>query len=134
MRKLLGWGLGVPAVAMLGFGAAMLFSGCASFGQRPDGERLARIRQSPEWRDEQFNNAQPVSQNFYDAIKRSLASVPDTEPSAPVPVHAGDLAQYAKPPQGSRRHPRDDKWGIFTIAFAGGLRRVETFARVVSGV
>jgi L-ascorbate metabolism protein UlaG (beta-lactamase superfamily) len=103
MRKLVGWGLGVPAALALGFGAAMLFSGCASFGKQPEGERLARIQQSPEWHDEHFNNAQPVTQNFYAAIKRSLESVPDTEPSAPVPVHAGDTKQYAQPPASGLR-------------------------------
>ena len=103
MRKLLTWKLGAPAVIVLALGAALLFSGCASFGKQPDGERLARIQQSPEWRDEHFNNAQPVISNFYAAIKRSLESVPDTEPSTPVPVHAADTAQYAKPPASGLR-------------------------------
>lgn len=103
MRKRIAWGLGVPATLALGFGAAMLFSGCASFGKHAEGERLARMRQSPEWHDERFNNSQPVSQDFYAAIKRSLASVPDTEPSGPVPVHAGDAEQYAQPPASGLR-------------------------------
>jgi L-ascorbate metabolism protein UlaG (beta-lactamase superfamily) len=93
----------VPATLVLGFGAAMLFSGCASFGKHADGERLSRMQQSPEWHDDRFNNSGRVSQDFYAAIKRSLESVPNTEPALPVPVHAGDVAQYASPPASGLR-------------------------------
>ena len=103
MRKGLAWGLGVPALLIVMFGAALLVTGCSAFGEHADGERLARMRQSPEWRDDHFNNPQPVLQNFYGAIKRSLESVPDTEPAVPVPVHAGDAAQYAHAPASGLR-------------------------------
>jgi L-ascorbate metabolism protein UlaG (beta-lactamase superfamily) len=103
MRKMVAWGLGVPVSLALVFGAAMLVSGCASFGKHADGERLAHMRLSPEWHDDRFNNSSRVSQDFYAAIKRSLESVPDTEPSEPVPVHAGDTGQYAQPPASGLR-------------------------------
>jgi L-ascorbate metabolism protein UlaG (beta-lactamase superfamily) len=98
MRKRLAWGLGLPIAGLLMLGAAVLVSGCGAFGQHAEGERLARMRQSPEWRDDHFNNTQTVLKDFSGAMLRALASVPDTEPSAPVPVHAGDAAQYAAAP------------------------------------
>jgi L-ascorbate metabolism protein UlaG (beta-lactamase superfamily) len=98
MRKRLAWGLGLPIAGLLMLGAAVLVSGCGAFGRHADGERLARMRQSPEWRDDHFNNTQTVLKDFSGAMLRALASVPDTEPSVPVPVHAGDAAQYATAP------------------------------------
>jgi L-ascorbate metabolism protein UlaG (beta-lactamase superfamily) len=103
MRRPLAWGLGLPALLIVIFGAALLSTGCSSFGEHADGERLARMRQSPEWRDDHFNNPQPLQQNMVRAIMRSFESVPDTEPVAPVPVHAGDAAQYAQAPASGLR-------------------------------
>ena len=65
---------------------ALMLAGCESLGEHASGERLARMQRSPEWRQDQFRNPQPMWSDMRDALMRALSGGPDVEPSAPVPV------------------------------------------------
>jgi L-ascorbate metabolism protein UlaG (beta-lactamase superfamily) len=89
-------------VVMLG---AVFISGCAAFGAKPQGERLARAQQSPQWHDGRFKDAQAI---WIDTSRALLhfafgKSGPAATPDAPVPVvHTGAAAFAVAPPSGLR--------------------------------
>ena len=100
-RRIAGIAAGIVALAAAGLVAAL--AGCQSFGEHASGERLARMEHSPEWRDDQFRNPQPMWNNLAGALRHGLASVPDNEPSAPVPVAHTDPAVLASAPASGLR-------------------------------
>jgi L-ascorbate metabolism protein UlaG (beta-lactamase superfamily) len=92
-RRVAGVLLGLVAAAAAGISATL--SGCQSFGAHAGGERLARMERSPEWRDGEFRNPQPMWNDMHLALAHGLSGVPDNEPSAPVPVARTDPAVLA---------------------------------------
>ncbi|MCL2892628.1 MBL fold metallo-hydrolase [Brenneria tiliae] len=74
-------------------------------GGRPNGERLARMRQSPQWRDGRFVNPQPQWADFRSAWKRLLfgKTNPHGKPDAPVPTVRTDVAMLATAPASGLR-------------------------------
>lgn len=46
-------------IAAIGIGAVIIFN-LPSFGKTPSGERLARIQQSPNYREGKFQNLEPT--------------------------------------------------------------------------
>ncbi|MFF8474109.1 MBL fold metallo-hydrolase [Streptomyces sp. NPDC015414] len=76
-----------------------------AFGAQPRGERLARIRRSPHFRDGVFQNPGGTARTRPSGSTLDLAKVfldkdtrPLRSPSGTVPVHATTLADLAKPP------------------------------------
>ncbi|MEV7284695.1 MBL fold metallo-hydrolase [Streptomyces sp. NPDC093252] len=80
-----------------------------AFGADPSGERLARIRRSPHFRDGVFQNPGGVARTspssllgfakqYFDGDARRRRS-----PSAPIPVHPTTLADLARPPASGLR-------------------------------
>ncbi|MGJ5892548.1 MBL fold metallo-hydrolase [Streptomyces niveiscabiei] len=77
----------------------------AAFGVDPSGERMARIRRSPHFKDGVFVNpggsarvrptgsTADIARSFFDKDTR-----PHRAPSGTIPVHATTLADLAKPP------------------------------------
>jgi L-ascorbate metabolism protein UlaG (beta-lactamase superfamily) len=100
-RRIAGAVAGIAVVAAAGITLAM--AGCQSFGEHAEGERLARMQRSPEWHDDQFRNPQPMWNDTPGALRHALASVPDNEPSAPVPVARTDPAVLAAAPASGLR-------------------------------
>ncbi|MEP6505071.1 MAG: MBL fold metallo-hydrolase [Betaproteobacteria bacterium] len=92
---------GVVAVLTIAIGATL--AGCQSFGAKADGERLARMQQSPEWRGDEFVNPQPMWNDMRDALLHALDGGPDVEPAAPVPVVPTDPALLAQAPASGLR-------------------------------
>ena len=90
-------------VAALAAGVALTLAGCQSFGEHASGERLERMRQSPEWHGDEFRNPQAMWNNTHDALLKALSGVPDNEPSAPVPVAQTDPAVLASAPASGLR-------------------------------
>ncbi|MGW5370709.1 MBL fold metallo-hydrolase [Streptomyces sp. NPDC004009] len=75
------------------------------FGAQPSGERLARIRRSPHFRDGVFQNPGGTARTRPSGSPLELAKVfldkdtrPLRSPAGTVPVHATTLADLAKPP------------------------------------
>lgn len=77
----------------------------AAFGADPSGERLARIRRSPHFKDGVFQNPGGTASTRPSVSSLELAKVyfdkderPRRAPTGTVPVHATTLADIAKPP------------------------------------
>lgn len=76
-----------------------------AFGAEPSGERLARIRRSPHFKDGVFQNPGGVARTRPSGSMLDVAKVffdketrPLRAPRGTVPVHATTLADLAKPP------------------------------------
>ncbi len=102
-RKLLAIVLFVP-VATVSYGVYQLLINPA-LGGKPADERLARMQQSPQWRDGQFVNPQPQWSDLRSAWLRFLfgKANPHGEPEAPIPVVHNDAGMLATPPASGLR-------------------------------
>jgi L-ascorbate metabolism protein UlaG (beta-lactamase superfamily) len=78
--------------------AAVLGNGCAAFGKRPDGARLARLQRSPQWKDGRFENPQPLRNDLWGAVTSFGEGSAHRTPERPVPVVATDPALLARAP------------------------------------
>jgi L-ascorbate metabolism protein UlaG (beta-lactamase superfamily) len=90
-------------LAALAAAIAGTLAGCQSFGEHASGDRLARMRQSPEWHGDAFANPQAMWNDLWNSLRHGLAGVPDNEPSAPVPVVRTDPAVLAVAPASGLR-------------------------------
>jgi L-ascorbate metabolism protein UlaG (beta-lactamase superfamily) len=77
----------------------------AAFGADPSGERLARIRRSPHFKDGVFQNPGGVARTRPSGSPTEFAKIffdrderPRRAPSGNIPVHATTLADIARPP------------------------------------
>jgi L-ascorbate metabolism protein UlaG (beta-lactamase superfamily) len=95
--------IALGVMAALAAGIVATLSGCQSFGEHAGGERLARMEKSPEWHDDEFRNPQAMWNNMWIAMRHSLSSAQDNEPSAPVPVARTDPAVLAVAPASGLR-------------------------------
>ena len=93
----------LAVAAALAAAIALALAGCQSFGEHASGERLARMRQSPEWQGDRFQNPQPMWSDMRDALLRAFTGGPDVEPGAPVPVARTDPAALAVAPASGLR-------------------------------
>ena len=84
MRPWLLWA-SVSAIALSALAAAWL-RGCTSLGAQPSGERLSRMRDSPQWSEGRFANEQPMWVNTRSALLRLFDSAPAEVPDTPVSV------------------------------------------------
>ncbi|MCM2580405.1 MBL fold metallo-hydrolase [Streptomyces meridianus] len=81
----------------------------ASFGADPSGDRLERIRRSPNYADGQFRNTVPTRTMLPGAARGMLkASLRGTDralrtPSGPVPVHRPTTQDWGRPPASGLR-------------------------------
>ena len=94
MKFLLGF-FGILAIIAAGIYG---FLQTEKFGALPSGERLARIEQSPNYRDGIFQNLQPTIQwtseeSRFSGILNLFKSNPQTRPKMPIPVEKTDLFQ-----------------------------------------
>lgn len=94
--------LGYVAILLIVFLAFVAISAWPNVGTLPKGEFLARDEQSPEWRDQQFQNPQPMFSNLRGGIWQIFASRPGEEPDAPVPT-VDSSTTYKTPPASGLR-------------------------------
>jgi len=76
MRRRRVAGLLLGGAAAVAAGVALTFAGCPSFGERASGERLARMQKSPQWRDDRFENPQPMWNDMSRALVHGFSGVP----------------------------------------------------------
>jgi len=83
-------------IAVISIGAAIILN-LPSFGKTPSGERLARIQQSPNYREGKFQNLEPTPElTSNDNILKTayhyfFPNVQDLNPSTPIPAVQTDL-------------------------------------------
>ena len=95
--------LRISAAALVLTLASLVFNGWSAFGQRATGERATRIAASPEWQASQFENPQPLKNDFLGALRAMGSGSKFVSPAQPIPAVT---------------HSRED----FRIAPASGLR------------
>jgi len=72
-------------MALSALAAAMLHV-WPTLGAEPSGERLSRMRDSPQWSEGRFANEQPLWTNTRNGLLRLFEATPGALPDAPVPV------------------------------------------------
>jgi L-ascorbate metabolism protein UlaG (beta-lactamase superfamily) len=83
-RRRAGWT--IAGLLFTGVVTVALLSGWSSLGASAEGVRLARLQQSPQWRDGTFVNPQGTWGDTRRALSRMFERVPGDVPDAPVPV------------------------------------------------
>jgi hypothetical protein len=103
MRPML-WA-GLALALLIALVCAAVNSGCAAFGAKPQGERLARAQQSPQWHDSQFKDPQTIWIDTGRALLHFIfgKSEPSVTPDAPVPIVHTSAAALAVAPQSGLR-------------------------------
>jgi L-ascorbate metabolism protein UlaG (beta-lactamase superfamily) len=99
LRRFLGWVAVLVALAA----AAGIASGWRAYGKRPDGARLARMQQSPQWKDGRFENAEPMHNHLLRAAIAVVNASRFNGPNAPVPVQHVDPKRFAALPASGLR-------------------------------
>jgi L-ascorbate metabolism protein UlaG (beta-lactamase superfamily) len=75
-----------------------------ALGRGASGERRARMERSPQWRDGQFVNPQPLVNDFWGSITGMSDPSPDVSPvQQPPPVVPVDRRQWETPPASGLR-------------------------------
>ena len=91
---------GMVLLAVLTFA---IVDGCTEFGARTRGARRARMKRSPQWRDGQFRNPQPLENSFSQVIPDALHASDDAKPRTPVSTAIPDATRlHIPPPSGLR--------------------------------
>lgn len=80
------------------FVAVVLVDGWTAFGRRAEGARLERMRRSPQWKEGQFENPQPIINDFGGMFEGLLEVSPVASPSRAPAVHVIDPAALRVPP------------------------------------
>jgi len=94
-----------PRRVALGLGALLalavvgaLVDGWRAFGRRASGAQLARMEKSPQWREGQFVNPQPMVNDVWGSVTGAFNASADGSPSLPVPTVRGGPERFATPP------------------------------------
>jgi L-ascorbate metabolism protein UlaG (beta-lactamase superfamily) len=77
--------------------------GCTSFGSRAEGPRLARMERSPQWREGQFHNPQPLRNHGWKMIKGLANASSYGSPQQPMPTVAVDRKRLETAPASGLR-------------------------------
>jgi L-ascorbate metabolism protein UlaG (beta-lactamase superfamily) len=77
--------------------SAFFIMGYTSFGKVPSGERLNRMKQSPQWHGDKFENPQPIWSDMKSAVMQSFRASPDATPKQPIPVIINVKAELQQP-------------------------------------
>lgn len=99
--------VGAALIALVGLvllsGAVVVTANWAAFGKRADGERLVRMKRSPQWDEDGFENPQPLFDDF--SIARVASAMLDgsdhaapEHPEQDIPVVRGDGSAFDTPP------------------------------------
>jgi L-ascorbate metabolism protein UlaG (beta-lactamase superfamily) len=97
-RRLVGWTLRLTGAGLLIAVSLTLGFGWTAFGKHAEGSRRARMAASPQWRDKQFVNPQPIVNNAGNTLRGMWHGSPYASPTAPLPVVRGDAARFETPP------------------------------------
>lgn len=85
-------------LALVAFIAVALVLGWRAFGRGAHGDRRARMERSPEWRDGNFVNPQPLDNSFWGAVKGAINTSPHVSPAQSPPVVTIEPKRFDTPP------------------------------------
>jgi L-ascorbate metabolism protein UlaG (beta-lactamase superfamily) len=84
-RRLLGTALTLLAVLLIVCLVALL-QAWEALGTAPEGDRLARMKRSPQWQDGAFDNPEPLWNDYWGMMTELTSVSPHVEPDDPIPV------------------------------------------------
>lgn len=94
--------IGAACVTLILVLLAMLLIDFDSFGGTATGDRLARMKTSPQYHDGRFANPDPARKlfdgNFWGSLKEWLFDKSERRPQSPLPSVIIDPASFAEPP------------------------------------
>lgn len=86
-------------LSLIGVAALVaLVLGWRAFGHRPEGQRKQRAERSPQWRDGQFVNPQPIINDWTGVVSGLLHTSPHTTPLSEPPTVTIDPQRFATLP------------------------------------
>ncbi|WP_224246966.1 MBL fold metallo-hydrolase [Hyalangium gracile] len=74
-----------------------------ALGRGAEGERRARMKGSPQWKDGHFENPQPLMNDLWGSLVALKDASPDVSPREPMPTVAGDAQRFGTPPSSGLR-------------------------------
>lgn len=91
------------AAALVVFVLVALVQGWQAFGKAAEGERLARMKASPQWKGDVFENPQPLWNDLWGMVAELADTSDHLTPEEPLPVEQVDPARFEQaPPSGLR--------------------------------
>jgi L-ascorbate metabolism protein UlaG (beta-lactamase superfamily) len=96
-------GLQAVGAALAALVLVALIDGCAAFGRRAGGARLARMRSSPEWKQDHFENPQPLWNDVGGMLSGALGKSAQGRPAGPLPAIPADRRRFAAAPASGLR-------------------------------
>ena len=102
-RRWLWRSLAIAALLVLVPVACALALAWPSLGARPKGARLQRVEASPQWKNGQFHNPQPLFNDPWGSLLGMRHISPHVSPASPLPVVSVDPASLATPPASGLR-------------------------------
>ncbi|MFO0675595.1 MAG: MBL fold metallo-hydrolase [Polyangiaceae bacterium] len=91
------------AALFLVFAGVTLAMAWKGLGHRAEGERLARMQRSPQWKDGHFENPEPLANDFAGMLTGMMHASEDTSPKVPIDVPNLDPARFRTPPDSGLR-------------------------------
>jgi L-ascorbate metabolism protein UlaG (beta-lactamase superfamily) len=98
-RKVVRW-LGLPLLLLA---SALLVLAWPAFGHTAEGTRRARMERSPQWRDGQFHNPEPIVNDIAGMLGGLFDVSPVASPAATFPTARVDPALFARAPASGLR-------------------------------
>lgn len=96
-------GAAVLSAGLLAVAAGLLADAWVAMGRAPAGERLARMRASPQWGEGIFVNPEPMWNDPMGSLTSVTDASPVTSPDEAIPVVAGDRSRFAQAPASGLR-------------------------------
>lgn len=95
--------LALVAFAFCAFVVGAVADGWSAFGHRAEGERLARMQRSPNFKDGVFVNREPLVNHLWPMLEGLLHVSPEASPSATVHAEAFDVKRLSTAPASGLR-------------------------------
>ena len=92
----------LPLIVLVGL-ALVLGDAWTAMGHRAVGARRARMERSPQWKDGQFVNPQPLHNDNWGAMTAMFHASPDSSPRQPISAPPIAPARFATPPASGLR-------------------------------
>lgn len=91
------------AAALVVLCGVVLVSGWRAFGKRAEGERRARMEQSPQWGAGHFDNPEPLWNDWWGALVGAFHASAHGSPTPPLQIEPIDPRRFDRPPRSGLR-------------------------------
>lgn len=102
-RRVVGRIAAIAVLTLVVFAGVLIAEGWTAFGNRATGARLERMAASPEWRDGQFVNPQPLENHLVKGLLGIVNVSENVSPRSPLPAAYPTSGQFAIAPASGLR-------------------------------